>query len=81
VRVDAGYAAGNVVTPYYDPLLAKLITRGATRDEALARARQAVAGFAIAGLKTNLPFHADLLNSAEFGSGDYDTSIVSRLRP
>ncbi len=81
VRVDAGYAAGNVVTPYYDPLLAKLITRGATRDEALARAKQAVAGFAISGLKTNLPFHADLLNSAEFGSGDYDTSIVSRLRP
>jgi acetyl-CoA carboxylase biotin carboxylase subunit len=81
VRVDAGYAAGNVVTPYYDPLLAKLVVHGATRDEALDRARQAVGAFAISGLKTNLPFHADLLNSAEFGSGDYDTSIVSRLRP
>jgi acetyl-CoA carboxylase biotin carboxylase subunit len=81
VRVDAGYAAGNVVTPYYDPLLAKLVVYGATREEALDRARQAVDGFAISGLKTNLPFHADLLNSAEFGSGDYDTSIVSRLRP
>jgi acetyl-CoA carboxylase, biotin carboxylase subunit len=81
VRVDAGYAAGNAVTPYYDPLLAKLITHGATRDEALARAREAVAGFTIAGLKTNLPFHADLLNSAQFSSGDYDTSVVSHLRP
>jgi acetyl-CoA carboxylase biotin carboxylase subunit len=79
--VDAGYAAGNVVTPYYDPLLAKLITHGATRDEALARASEAVAGFAIAGLKTNLPFHAELLNSTQFVSGDYDTSIVSHLRP
>jgi acetyl-CoA carboxylase biotin carboxylase subunit len=81
VRVDAGYAAGNVVTPYYDPLLAKLVTHGATRDEALARAREAVAGFTITGLKTNLPFHADLLNSSQFGSGDYDTSVVSHLRP
>jgi acetyl-CoA carboxylase, biotin carboxylase subunit len=81
VRVDAGYAAGNVVTPYYDPLLAKLIVHGATRDEALARARDAVGAFVITGLKTNLPFHADLLNSPRFGGGDYDTSIVSRLRP
>jgi acetyl-CoA carboxylase biotin carboxylase subunit len=81
VRVDAGYAAGNVVTPYYDPLLAKLVVHGASRDEALARAREAVAGFTITGLKTNLPFHADLLNSSQFGSGDYDTSVVSRLRP
>jgi acetyl-CoA carboxylase, biotin carboxylase subunit len=81
VRVDAGYAAGNVVTPYYDPLLAKLVIHGATRDEALERARQAVAGFTITGLKTNLPFHADLLNSSQFGSGDYDTSVVSHLRP
>ncbi len=47
VRVDAGYAAGNVVTPYYDPLLAKLIAHGATRDEAMAWASEAVAGFAI----------------------------------
>ncbi len=81
VRVDAGYAAGNVVTPYYDPLLAKLVVHGATRAEALARAKEAVAGFTITGLKTNLPFHADLLNSSQFGSGDYDTSVVSHLRP
>jgi acetyl-CoA carboxylase biotin carboxylase subunit len=81
VRVDAGYAAGNVVTPYYDPLLAKLIVHGASRDEALARARDAVGAFAVTGLKTNLPFHADLLNSPQFGSGDYDTSVVSQLRP
>jgi acetyl-CoA carboxylase, biotin carboxylase subunit len=81
VRVDAGYAAGNRVTPNYDPLLAKLCVRGADRAEALDRAAAAVAAFGITGLKTNLPFHADLLASAEFSSGDYDTSIVSRLRP
>ncbi len=81
VRVDAGYAAGTTVTPHYDSLLAKLVVHGASRAEALDRARAAVAAFEIAGPKTNLPFHADLLNSAEFSSGDYDTSVVSVLRP
>ena len=81
VRVDAGYQAGNTVTPFYDPLLAKLCVHGADRDQALARARQAVAAFRIVGLKTNLAFHADLLASTEFVSGSYDTSLVSKLRP
>jgi acetyl-CoA carboxylase biotin carboxylase subunit len=81
VRVDAGYAAGNTVTPYYDPLLAKLCVHGTHRAQALARARAAVAAFRIGGLKTNLEFHADLLDSREFGSGEYDTSLVSCLRP
>jgi acetyl-CoA carboxylase biotin carboxylase subunit len=81
VRVDAGYVAGNKVTPFYDPLLAKLCVHGRDRAEALARARAAVAAFRISGLRTNLPFHADLLASEEFRTGDYDTSIVARLRP
>ena len=81
IRVDAGYEAGNTVTPFYDPLLAKLCVYGADRDQALARAREAVAAFVVAGPKTNLPFHADLLASAEFVRGDYDTSLVGRLRP
>ena len=81
VRVDAGYAAGNTVTPFYDPLLAKLCVHGADRQQALDRARDAVAAFRIAGPKTNLPFHADLLASPEFSTGDYDTSLVSKLRP
>jgi acetyl-CoA carboxylase biotin carboxylase subunit len=81
VRVDSGYAAGNVVTPYYDPLLAKLIVSGPDRAGALARTRSAVADFVVTGPKTNLAFHAELLASEEFATGDYDTSIVSRLRP
>jgi acetyl-CoA carboxylase, biotin carboxylase subunit len=80
VRVDAGYAAGNTVTPFYDPLLAKLCLHGTDRTDALDRARAAVAAFGIAGLKTNLEFHAELLESAEFCSGDYDTGLVGRLR-
>ncbi len=80
VRVDAGYQVGNTVTPFYDPLLAKLCVHGADRDQALERARHAVAAFRIAGPKTNLLFHAELLASPEFVSGDYDTSLVKRLR-
>jgi acetyl-CoA carboxylase, biotin carboxylase subunit len=81
VRVDAGYEAGNQVTPFYDPLLAKLCVHGASRAEALERARAAVADFRVTGPKTNLPFHAELLDSDEFTSGSYDTSLVARLRP
>ncbi|HEY7011956.1 MAG TPA: biotin carboxylase N-terminal domain-containing protein [Streptosporangiaceae bacterium] len=81
VRVDAGYQAGNTVTPFYDPLLAKLCVHGADRAQALERARAAVAAFRVAGPKTNLAFHADLLASPDFVSGDYDTSLVSKLRP
>jgi len=80
VRVDSGYAADTTVTPFYDPLLAKLCAHGATRDEAIARLRTAVDGFVVSGPKTNLPFHAELLGNAEFVSGDYDTGLVGRMR-
>jgi acetyl-CoA carboxylase biotin carboxylase subunit len=79
IRVDAGYAAGNTVTPFYDPLLAKLCAYGADRAQALERARAAVAEFRITGLKTNLPFHAELLADAQFVSGDYDTSVIDQM--
>ncbi|OWV03921.1 biotin carboxylase [Micromonospora wenchangensis] len=80
VRVDSGYVAGNTVTPFYDSLLAKLVVTGADRAEAIERARTAVAGFAVAGPKNNLPFFAELLTNGEFVSGDYDTGIVGRMR-
>ncbi|HJT02419.1 MAG TPA: biotin carboxylase N-terminal domain-containing protein [Pseudonocardiaceae bacterium] len=81
VRVDAGYAAGTTVTPFYDSLLAKLIIHGDDRAQALARARTAVAGFTVTGPRCNLPFHAELLNHPEFVSGHYDTGLVARMRP
>jgi acetyl-CoA carboxylase biotin carboxylase subunit len=80
VRVDSGYAAGTTVTPFYDSLMAKLIVHGSSRGEALERARKAVAEFEIVGPKCNLPFFAELLDNAEFVSGDYDTGIVARMR-
>ncbi|GIM90515.1 acetyl-CoA carboxylase biotin carboxylase subunit [Paractinoplanes toevensis] len=80
VRVDSGYTEGNTVTPFYDSLMAKLIVFGTDRDDAIAKARTAVAGFQIAGPKNNLPFFAELLENDEFRSGDYDTGIVARMR-
>jgi acetyl-CoA carboxylase biotin carboxylase subunit len=80
VRVDAGYAEGTTVTPHYDSLMAKLVVSGPDRATALARARQAVAGFRIEGPKSNLPFFAELLANEEFVSGDYDTGIIGRMR-
>ena len=81
VRVDAGYAAGTVVTPFYDSLLAKLVVHGGDRQQALQRARAAVAGFTVTGPRCNLPFHAELLQHPEFVSGRYDTGLVARMRP
>jgi acetyl-CoA carboxylase, biotin carboxylase subunit len=80
LRVDAGYEAGNEVTPFYDPLLAKLCAWGQDRAAALDRARAAVDAFVITGPKTNLPFLAELLDDDGFRRGSYDTSVIGRLR-
>ena len=80
VRVDSGYAAGTTVTPHYDSLMAKLVVHGADRPQALERARVAVAAFVVEGPKCNLPFFAELLETPEFVSWDYDTGIVGRMR-
>ena len=80
VRVDAGYTSGNTVTPFYDPLLAKLCAYGEDRDAALERAAEAVSSFVIEGLKTNLPFFHELLADASFVSGNYDTGLIDKMR-
>ncbi|GAA2608161.1 biotin carboxylase N-terminal domain-containing protein [Actinomadura fulvescens] len=80
IRVDAGYAAGTTVSPFYDPLLAKLCAHGTDRAQALARLRAAVADFVVTGPKTNLPFLAELLDDPEFADGAYDTGLVARMR-
>jgi len=80
VRVDAGYAAGTTVTPYYDSLMAKLIVYADTRADAIAKARAAALPSQITGPKCNLPFLAEVLEYPEFVSGAYDTGIVARMR-
>ena len=80
VRVDSGYRTGDTVTPFYDPLMAKLVVHGTDRGQALARAREAVAGFVVEGPKCNLAFFPELLANPAFVSGDYDTGLVDRMR-
>ena len=80
VRVDSGYAAGTTVTPSYDSLMAKVVVHGSDRAQALERARAAVAGFTVVGPKSNLAFHAELLDNPRFVSGDYDTGLVAEMR-
>ncbi|HEY0840716.1 MAG TPA: biotin carboxylase N-terminal domain-containing protein [Vulgatibacter sp.] len=80
VRLDAGYEAGQAVTPYYDPLLAKLIAYGPTREAAIDRALGAVRGFRVEGekLKTNLALHERILQDAAFKAGDLDTHFLEK---
>lgn len=73
VRVDSGVHADSEVTPYYDPMLAKLITHGADRDEAIARMRGALDAYQIEELVTNLSMHAELLRDEDFVAGDFHT--------
>ncbi len=76
VRVDAGFDAGDSVTPYYDPMIAKVIVHGATRAEALAALVRELDDAVIIGPKTNLAFLRDLLRSPEFAAGTVDTGFI-----
>jgi len=78
VRVDSGVYPGSEITPYYDSLIAKLITWGETRSEAMLRMRRALSEYRIMGLKHNIPFHINLLNSISFIAGKIDTNFVEQ---
>ncbi|MCX7607962.1 MAG: acetyl-CoA carboxylase biotin carboxylase subunit [Anaerolineales bacterium] len=76
VRVDSGIYAGFEVTPYYDPLIAKLIVWGENRQQALLRLRRALEEYRIAGVRTNIPFHQSMIATYPFLTGNYDTRFV-----
>ncbi|SEL49145.1 acetyl-CoA carboxylase, biotin carboxylase subunit [Stigmatella aurantiaca] len=78
VRLDAGYAEGNIVTPNYDPMIAKLIVSGATRAQAIERSIAALEQFRIEGIKTNIPLHLRILRSEAFQSGALDTRFLEQ---
>jgi acetyl-CoA carboxylase biotin carboxylase subunit len=76
IRVDAGFGTGSVVTPFYDSLIAKLIVSGASRDEALSRARDAVARLSVEGIATTAGLHQALLRSAELAEVRHYTTFI-----
>ncbi len=76
VRVDDGYEQGQDVSIYYDPMIAKLITYGKDRTEAIQRMRRAIAEYQITGVKTTLPFCDFVLTHKEFIDGSFTTKFV-----
>ena len=76
VRVDSGVYRGFEISPYYDSMIAKLITWGDDRAEAMLRMRRALGEFIIMGVRHNIPFHINLLNSFSFIAGRIDTKFV-----
>lgn len=78
VRVDSGYDSSTTVTPFYDPMIAKCIIYGETRDEAVTRASEFFNGLKIEGIKTNAPLFKEILMDAEFKNGNYTTSFLSK---
>lgn len=78
VRVDSGVTGGSVVSPYYDPMLAKVVVHGADRDEAINRMIAALEEFRIEGIDTNIPFHLRLLRHPEFRAGNVSTDFIEQ---
>ena len=76
LRVDSGVEAGDAVTPFYDPMIAKLIAHGATRDEALDRLADALEATVVAGPRSNAGFLAALARADAFRGGDFDTGFI-----
>src|SRR5262249_43031938 len=76
IRVDAGVAAGDAVTPFYDPMIAKVIAHGATRAEAIDRLAGALDRTVVAGVRSNVGFLATLLRAGGFGAGRHDTGFL-----
>jgi len=78
LRLESGVAEGVEVSVHYDPLLAKLITRGSTREEALSRMEAALAAVVVEGVATVIPFHRRVLRSAAFRDGRVHTQMVEQ---
>jgi acetyl-CoA carboxylase biotin carboxylase subunit len=76
VRVDTHVYAGYYIPPYYDSLIAKLIVKGKTREEAITKMYYALDEFIIEGIKTTIPFHKKLMLNEKFRSGNFDTKFI-----
>ena len=77
VRVDTGVYEGGEIPMFYDSMIAKLIVHGRDRAEAIARMREALNGFVIRGVASNIPFQAALLSHPQFVAGDFNTGFIA----
>ncbi|MDB5758591.1 MAG: acetyl/propionyl/methylcrotonyl-CoA carboxylase subunit alpha, partial [Burkholderia sp.] len=78
VRIDSGVRAGDAISPFYDPMIAKLIVWGRDRDEALAQMANALTHYQVVGLTTNIAFLKRLVESPPFAGADLDTGLIER---
>src|SRR5882762_5919304 len=81
VRVDTAAYQDCVIPPYYDSLVAKLITHGQDRAEAIARMNRALGMFVVEGIHTSIPLHKKILADADFQAGKFDTNFIQRFLP
>lgn len=79
IRVDSGIYAGYTMPPHYDSMVAKVITHGKDRPEAIAKMRRALDEFVIQGIKTNIDLQQEILVHPDFVSGNYDTTTLTRM--
>ncbi len=77
-RADTGVRAGDAISPFYDPMIAKIVVHGPTREIALLRLSAAIAGTEVAGTVTNLNFLGKLAADPDFRKGDVDTGLIGR---
>lgn len=78
IRVDNGYGEGNTVTPFYDPMIAKLIVKGENRKEAIHKAKELLQEIEIKGIKTNILLFQRILEDESFTEGNYTTGFLSK---
>ncbi len=78
MRIDAGVEEGDTISPYYDPMIAKLIVWDETREKALARMRGALGEFRVVGVANNIGFLSRLVDSRSFTDADLDTGLIER---
>jgi acetyl-CoA carboxylase, biotin carboxylase subunit len=78
VRDERGVFAGSEVSPFYDPMISKLVVWGGTRPEAIARMRRALGEYVIGGIRTTIPFHQWLMDDEDFLAGRLDTGFIER---
>jgi len=81
VRVDTGVYEGGEISMFYDSMISKLIVHGATREEAIARMRNALNAFVIRGISSSIPFQAALMQHPRFQSGDFNTGFIAEEYP
>jgi acetyl-CoA carboxylase, biotin carboxylase subunit len=81
VRVDSGVVAGSEIPIYYDPMVAKLITWGRDRAEAISRMKRALEEYRVSGVETTITFHRVILDHPKFISGDFSTSFLAEEYP